>query len=156
MTYHDIAEELGVELPKAYAEFWERISSTAYSGTCEVDFWHDPAAIIRMTKSFRAGAGSNPPWPNNLVFIGDDGAACPFALDVEAGMILHLDHGNTDREYVRKPAPLAEWLDQLVRDMKEIEAERTEPLTALDIALSVAIVVAIAGAIGYALWRLTG
>lgn len=75
-----------------------------------------PQGFIEMTLAYRAGFVGMPPWPNEWLCIGDDGTACPYAIDCVTERVLQLDHGNPERER------LAVWdsFDDFLTEQQEI------------------------------------
>ncbi|NRA37373.1 MAG: SMI1/KNR4 family protein [Planctomycetes bacterium] len=126
MSHKTIATELGITLPSAYKVFWDEFSYECYTGNCESDFWHDAAAVVELTLDHRSGFGGNPPWPDNLVFIGDDGAACPYVLDINTEIVFHLDHGNIDKEHLGQDQTLTDWFDDYKMNFEDADLESVQ------------------------------
>ena len=93
----DIAEierALDVRLPASYVLF---LSTRDTGLDVDVDgqsVLDDAKAIIDGTLEYRAGFVGLPPWPRTWVYVGDEGDACPYALDCETGGCFRLHKGD--------------------------------------------------------------
>lgn len=102
MTEEDvdrIERELNVRLPGEYRQVVCNFPIPADRGTSDSFLWDDPDALIELNCEYREGYAGLDPWPDSLFMIGDDGAACPYVLDLKQtpAPVLHLDHGQPDQ-----------------------------------------------------------
>ncbi|NRA36548.1 MAG: hypothetical protein HRU15_00265 [Planctomycetes bacterium] len=104
-----IKESLDIELPEEFIGFYDDFPFPNYSGKTEGVFWHNADQIIEWTERMRAGYAGSTPWPPHLLYIGADGAACPYALDTKTGLVHHLDHGDINAEHLDEDTPFLEW-----------------------------------------------
>jgi hypothetical protein len=113
MTVSDIAQieaALRVQLPSAYRAV---VCDADASRLENAGLFDDATLIIERTKEQRAGFGGAPAWPQEMIYIGDQDDACPYALDVESGAVLQTDHGNL----TRKPLARYESVSALVAEL---------------------------------------
>ncbi|MEL7536989.1 MAG: SMI1/KNR4 family protein [Pseudomonadota bacterium] len=87
----EIERELGVALPADYRAF---LSSIRDASIDETEVLDSAEAIVDATKLYRSGLGRLPNWPAELVYIGDQADACPYALNCNSGEVARLDKGN--------------------------------------------------------------
>ena len=89
----DLERMLGVALPGAYARFLQ----TRDRDIDATSLFDDPQLIIEATRDYRAGFSGLPPWPNDMICVGDEADACPYAIDCTTGVCLRVDKGNLSR-----------------------------------------------------------
>jgi hypothetical protein len=109
-----IEAELGISLPEAYRELMLHYPFPEKSGNSDSSLFDDEAAIIDLGKKYHRGFAGLAPWPKHLFFVGDDGAASCYALDLSdpSLQVLFLDHGNC-REQRVVAASLEVWVKAL-------------------------------------------
>lgn len=92
-----IEQALQVRLPKDYRQFLaaDRGEDDPDDTTLE----DAPGPIIEATQEYRAGFSGLQPWPDSLVYMGDESDACPYVIDCGSGEVRRLDKGNL----VRRP-----------------------------------------------------
>lgn len=96
MSAADIARiehALDVVLPVDYAACVQREDRGDIDAT---SVWDHADLVIEQTLEYCAGANGPPPWPPQLVCIGDEDDACPRVLDCEAGACWRLERGSLD------------------------------------------------------------
>lgn len=108
MTEADIVRieaELKLRLPLGYREYLaqEDMDVEEHGPIDDTAVMRDADAIIEATRDYQAGFEGLPPWPANLLYLGDEADACPYVLDCDSGGLKRLDKGNLNRE------PLAQW-----------------------------------------------
>src|SRR6266481_560515 len=86
-----IERELGLRVPAGYRRFQLERSSSKVDTTSVSD---DSAIIIEKTFEYRCGFGGAPAWPMDVLWIGDEDDACPYALCCSTGEVMQSDHGN--------------------------------------------------------------
>lgn len=114
MTSFDIAaieEKLGLKLP---ADYRTVLCGPDAARLDEAGLFDDASLIVRRTKEQRAGYGGAPPWPDSVVYIGDQEDACPYALDVISGCIVQTDHGNLSSRPLARYANILELAAELL------------------------------------------
>jgi len=104
---------LGVVLPEAYKQVMASYPWPAFEGSTAASLWDNPAAIVEQTTAQRAGFGGAPSWPTQLVVIGDEDDACPYAIDCTTGSIIQTDHGNLQAEALADYPSISELLSVL-------------------------------------------
>ena len=100
-----IESALGITLPDSYITVMTNYPWPEFAGSTGASLWDDPTPIVEQTAEYRNGFGGAPTWPREMVFIGDEDDACPFALNCETGRIVQTNHGNLNK------APLQEFDD---------------------------------------------
>ena len=113
LDLRSIEASLGVVLPSAYKEFMATPQSSA-----NTSFWDDADEIIKQTKAQRKGFGGAPPWPADLVVIGDEEDACLYALDCRTGTVVQTDHGNLDSKPLATFGSVAELIEATAEAME--------------------------------------
>ncbi len=88
-----IEGELGVKLPDAYRSFQLNRSAFAVDSTTVAD---DARLVVERTLEYRHGFGGAPPWPGDVIYVGDENDACPYALFCSTGRLVQTDHGNLE------------------------------------------------------------
>ena len=96
-----IERSLNVSLPHAYVEFLTatRVGSVL-DGTEVLD---DAKVIVEATELYRQGFDGLRRWPKELVHVGDQADACPYAVNCTTGEVMQTEKGNLDRP------PLHRW-----------------------------------------------
>ena len=133
MTEQDISKierEMAVALPSDYkAALLKSPALTDERGDDRHLFQHADA-IIDLNKRYREGFAGLPPWPAHYFFIGDDGAANCYLLDLtkSPSPVFFAGHGNLKN--IRKDsATLANWmgcdLDEPQQD--EVDSDAITP-----------------------------
>jgi len=122
-----IEDELGVELPEGYRQLMLDYPFPDGKGNTNENLWDDADAVIEKTALYRSPRVHNV-WPSHFVYIGDDQAGCPYAIDVreDAGPVVHTDRGDLEK-------PLETWpsIDAWIKDYVEtLQAEGLDPLVA--------------------------
>ena len=97
----EIEEALRVTLPQDFITFLTKGRNNIVDHTTVMD---NAATIIEATNEYRRGFEDLPPWPDTLIYIGDEGDACPYVIDSISGRVMQLDKGNLGRP------PLSEFL----------------------------------------------
>ena len=123
MNSSDIAaieESLEVKLPESYRSLMCGPDSPRLS---DAGLFDEFALIVERTKEQRQGYGGAPGWPDHLVYVGDQEDACPYALDVQTGLIVQTDHGNLSEEPLAHYASIHELAAELLA--AEPESVRT-------------------------------
>jgi len=90
-----IEAALKITLPMEYREALLHYSLST-PGNDDSPLFDDAKALVELNRQYRAGFAGMQPWPEHYYFMGDDGAANCFALDLSAQppKVLFLDHGN--------------------------------------------------------------
>jgi hypothetical protein len=99
MTNEDldrIEQHLELSLPQNYRKMILSFPIPVSKGRAEPPLWDVANDVISANDEYRRGYGGAPAWPAHYFFIGDDGTACPFLLDLSQtpATLLQLDHGN--------------------------------------------------------------
>ncbi len=95
-----IERSLEVSLPRAYVAFLTaRRGNSALDAT---DVLEDATAIVNATELYRRGFEGLRPWPSELVYVGDQADACPYAVNCTTGEVMQTDKGNLDRPALRR------------------------------------------------------
>lgn len=118
-----IETALGVSLPQSYKSAMCPFLWPAYEGTTDASLWDDANAIVEETLAQRKGFGGAPPWPKNLIVIGDENDACPYALDCDTGRVIYTDHNRLEEEPLDEFSDLSKLIEQ-VRDTWEKALEK--------------------------------
>ncbi len=89
--FQTIERELGVKLPDVYRDFqMSRVASSVDTTTVS----DDTRFVIERTLEYRRGYGGAPAWPCDVIYVGDEDDACPYALFCSTGRVVQSDHGN--------------------------------------------------------------
>jgi hypothetical protein len=128
MTEQDISKierELAVTLPADYKAAVQNYPVRADYGTDDSVLFDDAEAVIDQNRRYRAGFAGLPPWPSHYFFIGDDGAASCYLLDLSKSPapVLFADHGNIDD--IRTEATAVE--DWVTRYLADLRADGVDP-----------------------------
>jgi hypothetical protein len=115
-----VERELSLAMPESLKSFVQRERNSD-----EIDYETVAGSangFIEMTREYRAGFVGMPKWPHEWLYFGDDGTACPYAIDCTTGEVLHLDHGNP------KSRKLGSWptFDVFLAEQREIAKEAEE------------------------------
>jgi len=86
-----IEQQLGVKLPDAYRAFQLNRSASPVDPTTVAD---DARVVVERTLEHRRGFGGAPPWPRDVIYMGDEDDACPYALFCSTGRVIQTDHGD--------------------------------------------------------------
>lgn len=122
-----IESALNVKLPSDFVEFM--ISERNYDAIDEVSVFDDANTIIEATIAYRQGKCSQQ-WPMQLVYIGDESDACPYALDCISAELKRLDHGSIEIKPLETFSSFQEFLTNRYNDYKKyLESENAPPLT---------------------------
>lgn len=119
-----IERELDISLPNEFSSIFDSFPHQSYIGSTEQEFWHDAEEIVLWTKKYRSGYNGLPAWPDNYLCIGDDGAACPYVLDLNSGLVLHLDHGHINTDHLGTDEQFENWISWFISELKLRESER--------------------------------
>jgi hypothetical protein len=121
----NIETSLGVFLPESYRSFLkvERVTDNIDDTTVLAD----AAIIIESTQEYRNGYFSLKPWPNDLVYVGNEADACPYAIDCTTGKFIRTNNGNL----VEKPLAVYESFE-VFREQRERKASEERETEASD------------------------
>lgn len=92
----DIAEierVLEIALPQEYESFL-RLRIPEIDATTVID---TAATIIEMTLDYRKGFSGLPGWAADMIYVGDEADACPYALNCATGELFRTDKGDLAR-----------------------------------------------------------
>ena len=116
-----IERELGVELPDAYRDFQLNRSNCSVDSTTVAD---DTRFVIERTLEYRQGYAGAPPWPGDVIYVGDEDDACPYALVCPTGRVIQTDHGSLNAKPLSAHPDFESFVESLqTRDKEEEEAE---------------------------------
>jgi len=158
MTEREVAKiehALGEPLPAAYRETLLDYPFPGYCGSDDFPLFDRAEALIELNRQYHEGYADIPPWPESLLFVGDDGAASTYAIDRADPQlrVVLLDHGHPDRileSYDRFDL----WLADLAETFGDLTDQPRHPLTWQRVVLLVVTTAVIAGVFGYVLSRL--
>ena len=96
-----------------------------------------------------------PPWPDSLLFVGDDGAASTYAIDQSDPelSVLLLDHGHPDK-VLKSCGFFISWLDHLHTEFDGNGLQQSSPMPVQRVFALSLITIVVASAVGYALSHL--
>ncbi len=144
---------LRIRLPRDYKETVLNFPVRQHLGSDDSPLFDDPGAIIEQNRQYREGFAGMPPWPSHFYFIGDDGAASCYLLDLNQSPspVFLADHGNI--QHISKEADtLNEFVATYIASLKaggiDPDAER-RPLTVTRVAAMVVIVAVASIVVGY-------
>lgn len=114
-----IERELNVTLPTEYKHAVRNYPVRRDRGTDDSILFDDAEAVIGLNKRYRAGFAGLFPWPSHYFFIGDDGAASCYLLDLtkSPSPVFFADHGNVQSLTI-EAANIQAWLDDYVADLR--------------------------------------
>jgi hypothetical protein len=142
---HKIEKALGVVLPLEYRQ--RLLTSPFEPGTDDVP-WDNADAIIDNTKEYREGYawGAVPKWPKQFLWIGDDGTACSYVLDlsIQPSPVLLLDHGNPNE--ILETLNFEDWITEEIKSYEEFQSYPKPTLG--KVVMLALIVVTICGLVG--------
>ena len=95
-----IERSLDVSLPSAYVEFLT--TRRAASALDRTELLDDATAIVEATELYRRGFEGLRCWPGELVYVGDQADACPYAVSCTTGEVMQTDKGNLDRPALQR------------------------------------------------------
>ncbi len=123
-----IEKTLGVELPGEYRKFL--VSTRNYDEIDDVSVIDAPERIITSTIEHRKGFWGQKPWPTNLVYVGNERDASPYALNCDTGEFQRLYHGNIEKPPRASFESFGEFVSRRVEEYRiELENENAPPLT---------------------------
>ena len=113
-----IQSALQVRLPEDYRTLLLDYPFPTMKGNDDSPLFDDPEAVLDLNRKYRAGFAGMKPWPASYLFIGDDGAAGCYALDLARtpSKVLFLDHGDCEASQVESES-LAAWVEQLKKEL---------------------------------------
>jgi hypothetical protein len=124
MTNEDlnqIERQLGLTLPRDYRQMILSFPISVSKGKAEPPMWDMLNEVITANNDYRRGYGGTPAWPDHYFFIGDDGAACPFLLDLSQNpaKLLQLDHGNPN-VVLNRWSSLESWMAEYLEEIGDL------------------------------------
>ncbi|GAA5495105.1 hypothetical protein Rhal01_01277 [Rubritalea halochordaticola] len=120
-----IENSLNVTLPKSYVNVMVNYPYIEDEGTMNWSLGDNPQSLVEITQYYRKGSKMNPPWPLEIIVIGDEGDGCPIALNLETNEVYKYERGNITKEpleYYRSFESYVEELNKCWDD--EIKSER--------------------------------
>ena len=122
MTEHDISKierELAVTLPTDYKVAVQNYPVRADYGTDDSILFDDADAVIDLNRRYRAGFAGLPAWPPHYFFIGDDGAASCYLIDLSTSSspVFFADHGNI-QSLTTEAATIQDWIARFLADLR--------------------------------------
>src|SRR5215217_5426572 len=98
MTESDLSlieRELEVRLPRDYRRVLSDYPFSYDLGTSDSILYDNAQGLINQNRAYRAGFAGLPKWPQHYYFIGDDGAASCYLLDLrrEQSPVFVAEHG---------------------------------------------------------------
>ena len=111
--------ELNLNLPKIYIDVMRAYPFKEDAGSTDWSIWDVPEAVIRWTKEYQSGYGPNPCWNNNLICIGDDGDACPYAYNILDDSVVKTYKGNIELEPLERYQSFISFVEKLKIDYEE-------------------------------------
>jgi len=101
-----IETSLGVKLPKQYIH----ALGSADLILDNVSLLDKAESIIEATLLYRKGLGELEPWPEYLVYIGDEADASPYILSCDDGSVIRSDKGDITRPPITEFKEVNEFL----------------------------------------------
>jgi len=154
-----IERELSVQLPPDYRRVLADYPFPHDRDNADSLLYGDSQAIIDRNRDYRAGFAGLPKWPEHYFFIGDDGAASCYFLDLrrEPSPVYFADHGAVDK--LAEEAPdLETWVERTIDDFRrdgiDPFADAPPSATGLHPALVLLTIAAVSAGVGYTLFRL--
>ena len=86
---------LEVTLPKSYVDFLMSDEKHSVDDTTVLTGYH---TIIDATLEYRKGFENLTPWPNPLIYLGDEADASPYVLDTSNGSVKRYPKGEITKE----------------------------------------------------------
>lgn len=112
-----IEQALRVKLPEWYRMFLASDREEVDPDDTTVE--DAPWPIIEATQEYRAGFSGLQPWPDNLVYIGDEADACPYVIDCTSGEVRRLDKGNLARPPLETFPSFGQFLSRRKQEWKQ-------------------------------------
>jgi hypothetical protein len=113
-----IESETGIRLPEDYKKIALRYRPDA--GTDDAPIFDNAKAIINLNQKYHAGFAGMDPWPRHYFFIGDDGAASCYALDLSSNppKVIFLDHGNPKQVRIEAES-FSDYVGQVLKEIDQ-------------------------------------
>ena len=148
----DIERALKTTLPDGYRRTLVNYPFPAYFASDDSPLFDNAQALIDLNRQYHEGFAGIPPWPESLLFVGDDGAASTYAIDQSDPQlpVLLLDNGHPDK-ILESHDQFDSWLDHLRREVGDGLDQSIRPITWQPVVILSLITAMIASFIGYAL-----
>jgi hypothetical protein len=147
-----IERQLDVTLPAEYRRMMLNFPIPVSTGQTDSALWDSVDSLIRMNQEYRRGFGGAQPWPKNYLFIGDDGTACPYLVDLtqNPSPVLHLEHGNP-KIVLGHWRDVDEWMKQYLSEIGDLAFQQPKRLGLREVIVRSAIVIFLAAILGTAI-----
>jgi hypothetical protein len=150
-----IEQALKTSLPEVYRRTLLNYPFPAYYGSDDFPLFDDAEALIKLNREYHQGFAGMPPWPDSLLFLGDDGAASTYAMDRSDPQlrVLLLDHGHPNK-ILDSYDQFLSWLEHLRDELGDDVDVPSRPPTRKIVLLLSLMTAVIAVAIGAVLFKL--
>jgi len=110
-----IESGLQIVLPPDYKEAVRNYPVRFCQGTDDAFLFDNSEAVIELNRRYRAGFAGLPSWPPHFFFIGDDGAANCYFIDLTKtpSPVFFADHGNIQRVNT-EAATIPDWIGRVL------------------------------------------
>ena len=108
-----------ISLPDEYRSTMVNYPFEEDIGTINWSLWDDIDPLIKWNQEYRVGYGACPKWPKNYFLLGSDHDACPYALDLDTGVVIKTNHGRLADEPLEEYNSFSEFLNVLKKEYEE-------------------------------------